>query len=393
MLRAVVLGSRFGGLAVLTWLRRLFPPSDLHVTVVDQWEEMVFRPGLVHAMDQSPQKLVPHVTINLRHFWQRHKIQAVHDTIVAVDPQRRMVHTTVHPPIPYDVLYIATGSTPKWDAIEGLDRHRAGICEGYLARHTAAINQRQHQGRFVFAAGPIFGAPQWTPAIHVGCECPLIESALLWDQHLRRIKQRGQAEITVVTPSSQIAEMAGPAAQHTLTEILQRRDINVVTNAQYVRVTDTRLELRERTLPLERIIWIPPQGGSAWLTQSNVADVHGWVPVTDHLQHPRWPDIYAVGDIVSQSWPKMGHSAMVQARIAVHHWAHTRQKRKTPPMAYNPQLLWVLEDSPGEALFVLSNVLWGGDRERVWHHPIPYWAKQLFQWSYVIRAGALPIMP
>ena len=85
---------------------------------------------------------------------------------------------------------------------------------------------------------------------------------------------------------------------------------------------------------------------------------------------------------------------MVQARVAVQHYWRTQRNQSLkalPP--FRPQLVWVLEDRPGQALFVLSDTYWNGRTERVWHSRIPYWAKQLFQKSYVKRSGALPIMP
>jgi sulfide:quinone oxidoreductase len=117
------------------------------------------------------------------------------------------------------------------------------------------------------------------------------------------------------------------------------------------------------------------------------------VPTTDHLRHPDWPEIYAIGDIVSHSWPKMAHSAMVQARVAVHDWVGRQFGRKKRPAPYRPQLVWALETGPGEAFFALSDVFYGGQRQWVYHGRSPYWAKQGVQWAYVRRHGELPIMP
>ena len=168
MQRAVVLGSRFGGLALLTWLRRFFSPADLMVTVVDQWQEACFRPGLVHAMDRPSPTFLKRLNMPLGPFWKKHHIESVHDTIVGVDPDRQRVHTATHRPIPYDVLFIATGAVPRWEAIPGLDLHRSGICEAYLARHTWEVNQRSPGHQVVFAAGPIDASAGWRPAVHVG---------------------------------------------------------------------------------------------------------------------------------------------------------------------------------------------------------------------------------
>jgi len=391
--RAVVLGSRFGGMAVITWLRRLFSPNLLSITVIDQWQEMIFRPGLVHAMDQSPDRLVSSVTIALPAFWKKLRLDFIHDTIVSVDPNRRWVYTAAHDPVAYDVLFIATGSTPLWTAIAGLEFCHQGICEGYLANRTAWLNRTQPEGAFVFAVGPIAGNPSWSPNIQVGCECPLLESALLWDQELRRRQLRDKVEITVISPADQLAEDGGPVIRERIEEMMAQRGITVVTGAQFVEVGDRHIQLQDRRIAYDRAVWIPPAGGSRWLRNSKLDDGYGWVPTDQFMQHPDWPEVYAVGDVVSHPWPKMGHSAMVQARVAVHHWAAGRQAKKRAVAPYHPYLVWALETGPGQAFFALSDVFYGGHRQIVYHGRSPCWAKQIFQRAYVARAGALPIMP
>ncbi len=390
---AVVLGSRFGGMAVITWLRRLCAPESLSITVIDQWQEMVFRPGLVHSMDQSPDGLVSSLTMALPAFWKRLHLDFIHDIIISVDPNRRLVYTAAHDPVAYDVLFIATGSTPLWTSIAGLEFCHQGICEGYLAHRTAWLNQTRPEGSFVFAMGPIWGNPSWAPRIQVGCECPLLESALLWDQSLRKRKLRDGAEITVITPAAHLAEDGGPMIRERVDEMMARRQINVVTGARYVEVGTGHIQLFDRRIAYDRVVWIPPAGGSRWLQGSDLDDGYGWVPTDPFMHHPDWPEIYAVGDVVSHPWPKMGHSAMVQARVAVHHFSAMRQGKTRGTASYHPYLVWALETGPGQAFFALSNVFYGGNRQIVYHGRSPFWAKQAFQWAYVARSGALPIMP
>ncbi|MCY0909651.1 MAG: hypothetical protein OWR62_14820 [Sulfobacillus thermotolerans] len=63
--QAVILGSRFGGLAVSTWLRRLYRPGQLAIVVIDQWRDTVYRLGLVHAVNNPPNKVMSSVQIPL----------------------------------------------------------------------------------------------------------------------------------------------------------------------------------------------------------------------------------------------------------------------------------------------------------------------------------------
>lgn len=390
--QAVVLGARFGGLAVVTWLRRVYSPGTLDIVVIDRWEETIYRPGLVHAMTVEPLQVLPPVRMAMAAFWKRHHVQFIHDTVTGLDPQRRQIYTVSHSPISYGVLFVTTGSDPGWDTVDGLGPHRGGICEGYLARQTSSNLTPRPPKRMVFAAGMIHGNPAWTPQISVGCECPLLESALLWEDRLRRSGLREDADIVVLTPAATIAESAGAQAQQWLRQAFSRRGIRVITGASYKKVTDSEVILADRRIAYDGSLWIPPYIGASWLEGSAIEDGYGWIPTDSYLNHPDYPDIYAVGDVVSHPWPKMGHSAMVQARIAVRHW-HAVQTRRPLPMPYHPELLWAMETGRGRGLFVQSDVFYGGTREIVHSGYWPWAAKQAFQKTYVSLRGAFPLMP
>ena len=391
-LRAVVLGARFGGLATVSWLRRLKFAAELEVIVVDRWQETVYRPALVQAMALGPAFRVSSMNMPLARFWRQHRVEAVQDTIVGVDPERREVFTASSPPISYDVLFVATGSEPAWDGILGLGPHRGGVCEGYQARHAARLNESWQGGHFVFATGPILGSPNWDPPVAVRCEPPLWESALLFEHRLRQTGRRQASMLTVLTPGSEVAEAAGPQTRQRLKRLLVSRGIRILTGVRFQEVTDREIVLADQRIPYDRALWIPPCQGSSWAQSSGISDRQGWIPTDHYLNHPEFPAIYAVGDVISHSWPKNGHAAMVQARVAVHHWQAKIRGGRTPA-PYRPELLWILDLGGGQGLFSLGDTFYGGHREVLVPGRSPYWAKHLFQAAYIATRGALPIMP
>lgn len=391
MLRAVVLGSRFGGLATLTWLRRTFSSQRLEITVVDQWTEMVYRPGLVHAGMGNPQQLGRY-RFSLLPLWRRLGAQGIHDTVWAIDPSRRRVVLASHPEIAYDVLFVATGVDPGWEAIEGLSPHRGGICEMHLARHTASRLQRWRGGTLLFAAGPL-GLPRADKAVPlVGCECPLIELALLTDGWLRRRGLRSRTKLILATPASAVGEEGGPRARTYLTRLLRQREVEVITRAEFRRVAEDAVQIGERWVQADAMVWIPPYTGSTLARRSGLADATGFIPVNGFGQHPDWPEVYAVGDVARTVGPKSGHAAMVQARVAVLHWASTVTRRPLPS-PYRPLTLWAMELGQGQGLLVVSDVFWGGQREFLYAGRLPVAVKRLFNRAYCLFRGALPIMP
>jgi len=392
MKRAVVLGARFGGLAVVAWLRRLYSPGHLEVTVIEQWQRMIYRPGLVDVFQSDPLSLMPRLTIPLAPYFKRRRVQLLTDTVVGIDPEKRHVIVASHAPVPYDVLFVATGMEPAWDAVSGLSRRHGGLCEGYLARRSGRLLHAEPHGRMVWAVGPLLGVDHWDPPATVGCECPVLESLFIWDRYLRQKHRRDQVELTVITPAARIAEMVGPRAREWVLTELDRRSIRLITGARYQQVTDRTVILSDQTVPYDHSVWIPPYRGPRWAQDTPLVDQGGWIPVSDHLQHPVFPDIYAVGDGISRSWPKQGHSAMVEARVAVTHW-HAQQEKQKPPPPFRPLMLWVLETGGPFGMFHASTTFWGGSRDILWRGHWPVWVKHAFGWAYIRRHGDLPIMP
>jgi sulfide:quinone oxidoreductase len=216
------------------------------------------------------------------------------------------------------------------------------------------------------------------------------ESSLLLDSALSPALRR-QTDIWLVTPAPTVGQALGHRARHRLLETMQRRHIHLLTNAEYVRVDSNGIHLRSGYLPANAMVWIPPYTGSPLARASHLDDGWGWVPVNAHLQHPEWPNIYAVGDITIHV-PKLAHSAMVQARVAVHHW--WAQVTKTPaPPPYHPQVLCLIDIGHGQGFFALNTTLYGDSRDLVHVGPAAQWAKRVFNRAYVWGRGALMVMP
>ncbi|CAB1128543.1 protein of unknown function [Candidatus Hydrogenisulfobacillus filiaventi] len=314
--RVVTVGARIGGLAGLYWLNRRFWRGELDVTVVERWQDGVFRPELVHALDRSP-GFVDHLMLDTRQAVQRrYRARWVHDTAVRVDARNRRLELAAGRPLPFDVLFLAPGVEHAWDATSGLGPELGGLCEAHLARHTATAVQGTPPQRLVLAAGPWLGDPA-APHLAAGFDMPLFEAALLWDGSRRRRRQRQGRSIRIVTPAPVGAEGAGPAGRRRLAALLQQRGIAFTVNARYRRVKPGRILLEDGEIPFDLSIWMPPYAGSRLARDSGLDDGYGWIPTHGWLRHPEWRFIFAIGDAGRLTVPKNGHQALVQARVAV----------------------------------------------------------------------------
>jgi len=389
--RVVIVGAQFGGLAALAWVRRLAGKHRVDVTVIAPRETAVYRPDLVHATRGRPD-FVRAARFEVAGYLRALGAAWVQDRVVGIDAKAATIHFMTEPPRRYDTLFWATGMDWAWELVPGLRPSARYICDDYAARATADAFSRAVPKQLVLAAGPMVANPRSLPSLPSSCECPLYETALLYRAHAAR-NPGGAPHIVLATPAPEVGYDLGPRGRAVLAHVLAEADIEVVPNVAYEGVDAGGLWLRgHQRLEADLAVWMPPTAGSRLARDSGLDDGYGWVPGNEYLQHPLWPNIYAIGDLSARTLPKMGHIAMVQARVAVNHWWSVLEKR-SPPAPYTPLMAEVLETGHGRGLLTIQDVLYGGKREWVWHSGPSLAAKQLFGWAYRRGHGALPIMP
>ncbi|MCL5015882.1 MAG: FAD-dependent oxidoreductase [Firmicutes bacterium] len=389
MHNVVVLGSRFGGSATAYWLSKLFERREITVTIVDQWTLMTYRPALVRVAAGHPAQADNwHIPMVRR--YQRAGFRFIRDTAYQIDPRAQKIHLATHPPLPYDTVFVATGADPAWEAIDGLGPHHGGVCEDYLARQTGYALSKT-AGPIVVGVGPLYysGSPV---RLRASLDVPALEVAFLLDAWLRKHRRRQDIPITVITPACVPGESLGPKSQAILTRELERRQIQLIAESKVEQVGDSHITLYpQRVIKADQMIWIPPYHGSQLARRSGLDDGWGWIPTDKYCRHEKWSNVYAVGDINRSALPKLGHIAMLQAKVAVHAlWAAMHHKSAQP---FTPFVLHVIWTGHGRGLFTLSDILYGGKRDWVYFGAPASLAKTAFNASYRFFSGWMPIMP
>ncbi len=391
MHKVVILGARFGGSAVAYWIHQRFSRRELDVTVVDQWDVMTYRPAMVVAASGSP-RLADQWHIAIRRRVEAAGFHFVRDNIFCVDPERQLVHLAGHRPLPYDTLFMATGTDPGWATIPGLGPEVGGLCEDYLARATAEKISRPFRS-YTTAIGPIRLNPQSRPHISASLDAPGFEVTFLVDARLRREHRRHGVSMTVITPASTPGEWLNPASQEFLARELKRRDIALITKARYTRASPHAIFLQDRKpVRSDVTVWIPPYHGSELARISHLDDGYGWIPTDEYLVHEHWPNIYAVGDISSRAVPKLAHIALMQARIATQHFHALRSRGRPEP--FDPYVLHGVWAGQGRGLLTKSRWIYGGGAGLTHVGAASSLAKAAFDQSYRLFSGWFgPIMP
>lgn len=237
-----------------------------------------------------------------------------------IDPDSNLVHLDDGRSIGYKQLIVCPGLRLAWEQIEGLEQAlgKNGVTSNYrydLAPYTWSLVRDLKGGKALFTQPPMpikcAGAPQ--KAMYLSC-----------DQWLRS----GTLNNIDVEFNSAAPVLFGVAAfVPPLMEYVKRYKADLVFNSNLVKVdgenrtayfdirrADGEVERVEKSFDMLHVA--PPQVAPDFVRQSPLADAAGWCEVNHKtLQHPRHPNVFALGDACSS--PNAKTAAAVRKQIVV----------------------------------------------------------------------------
>jgi len=239
---------------------------------------------------------------------------------VAIDPDERTVALGDGRTVGYGVLVVAPGLQLNWDGIAGL-RHtlgRDGVSSNYayhLAPATWDFIRNTTKGTAVFGqpngAIKCAGAPQ--KIAYLACD------------HWRREGVLDDIDVHLVLPGT--AMFGVPEFARILDQVVERYGITVHFSSEVVEVDPDAREAVVRNLaddtksrlPYDVMHLVPPQSAPDWIRRgplASAADPAGYVEVDKGtLQHPRYPDVFAIGDVAALPTSKTGAAVRHQAPV------------------------------------------------------------------------------
>jgi len=311
----VVIGGGTAGIGVTASLLRRRP--SLRIAIVEPNDKHYYQPAWTlvggGAFDvaktvQAMSRVIPK---------NAHWIQAAAKKI---DPDSNLVRLEDGRSIGYEQLIVCPGLRLAWEQIEGLEEAlgKNGVTSNYrydLAPYTWSLVRDLKGGKAVFTQPPMpikcAGAPQ--KAMYLSC-----------DQWLRS----GRLNDIDVEFNSAAPVLFGVAAfVPPLMEYVKRYEADLVFNSNLVKVDgENRIayfDIRRTDGEVERITKsfdmlhvAPPQVAPEFVRQSPLADAAGWCEVNHKtLQHPRYPNVFALGDVCSS--PNAKTAAAVRKQIVV----------------------------------------------------------------------------
>jgi sulfide:quinone oxidoreductase len=243
----------------------------------------------------------------------------IQDSVAEFRPDDNAILTTSGRIITYGYLVVALGIQIDWEKIPGLKAGigRNGICSNYSYQHVDYTWEclRNFQG----------GTALFTmPNTAVKCGGAPQKIMYLADDHFRRSGVRGRSRIVFASP--QDALFAVERYRKTLEKVVERKGIQTQFKQNLIELRpETRKAIFENvdthkrtTIAYEMAHVTPPMSAPDVIKRSRLANAAGWVDVDKFtLQHPRYVNVFPIGDCSGLPTSKTGAAIRKQAPVLV----------------------------------------------------------------------------
>ncbi|MDP4002691.1 bifunctional protein tyrosine phosphatase family protein/NAD(P)/FAD-dependent oxidoreductase [Methylobacterium sp. NEAU K] len=314
----VIVGGGAGGIAVAASLKARKP--DLDIALIDPADVHYYQPGWtmvgrgIFAPADTARTMASLIPDGVR--W-------IKAAVAAFEPERKAVILEGCRVVRYDRLVVAPGLKLNWAAIAGLAETlgQNGVTSNYrydLAPYTWDLVQNLRAGQALFTQPPMpikcAGAPQ--KAMYLSADHWLRQGRL--KDIMVELYNAGPVLFGVKEYVPALMEYvkrydAHLNFHHTLTRI-----DGPAKRAWFSRRTEDGCSETVET-GFDMIHVVPPQQAPDFVRASPLADAGGWIEVDPaSLRHPRFPEIYALGDACSAPNAKTAAAARKQAPVVAH---------------------------------------------------------------------------
>jgi sulfide:quinone oxidoreductase len=363
----LILGGGFGGVVAAERLAEQL--GDEHqITLVSRSRQFIFYPALVRL---AFGKCNPNdVSFDLRHTMLNRRLNFVEAEVAHIDPFDRKViiaHGEVEGKLPYDYLIFALGRRLATEKITGFYEHAHHLLNVDKAiKFGKAINEFK-EGRTV--VGQCFGAR---------LPVPVYETAFALARHFEKKAQRDRVRITVVSPETIESDIRDTDGAFALKRALDHHEIELLENFPIKSLTqNTAKTSTEEVLDFNLLMLVPPFQGSSAAHYMGVTDTDGYIHVDSNMRVKGHEHVYAVGDCVSFTGPKMGHMAVRQGEVAAANLAAEIAGHE-PTSEYSHEMRFVIDEAGTDALYLHKDI-WTDEPATVRQNRFWSWAKRIQQ--------------
>ncbi len=313
----VILGGGVGGLVAARELRKRLP-REHRVVLVDREREHLFAPSLLWLMVGL--RDAASIKRPLKRL-ERKGIEVRLGEVEKIDPETRQV-TVAGETLHADYLVVTLGAELAPETVPGLqDAGHNFYTEAGAERLHAALEATRTGRVVVMTAAPAYK-----------CPAAPYEAALLIDAFLRKRGLRDAVTVDVYAAEPGPMGVAGPEMSGAVKQLLEAKGIPYYPEHQ-VKAVDAagrRLEFSNGAqVDFDLLAYVPPHRAPRVVRESALAGETGWISVDRHTLETRFPNVYAIGDVVSiplklgKPLPKAGVFAHGEAEVVAKNIAAT----------------------------------------------------------------------
>lgn len=331
----VIIGGGTAGITVAARLLRKWKDAD--IAIIEPREAHYYQPlwSLVGAgvfPKEKSYRPEAHVMPD--------NVAWIRDAASSIDPDQRVVYTRNGRLIGYDYLVVAPGIQIDWDKVKGLPETlgKNGVCSNYSYRtvsYTWECLQSTTKGRAIFTS----------PGTPIKCGGAPQKIMYLASDYFRRKGILG-SQVQVEFWSAGTTIFGVEAFKRTLEKVVERYHIQTHFYHELIAIDGERKKAVFEFRPpegktevvevdFEMIHVTPPQSAPDFIKQSPLANAEGWVDIHPHtLQHPKYANVFALGDAGGAPYAKTGAAVRKQAPVVVHNLLEVMEKGRLEQPAY-----------------------------------------------------------
>jgi len=356
--QVLIVGGGTAGITVAAILKRRAPGTD--IAIIEPSHEHYYQPAFtlvgagVYPLARTRRAEESLIPLGVR--W-------ICDAALTFEPEKNTVRIKNGNVLTYDYLVICTGVKLDWGKIAGLVETlgRNGVCSNYSPAHVTytwdCLQRLQPGSRAVFTQPPLPfkcpGAPQ--------------KIAYLTADHLQRRGSLKECNLDFFVHAPVIFSV--PFFARECVKIAARYGINVHYQHNLVAVdgaakTATFEKVDEQnkgdkvTVPFDMLHVSPPQSPAEEIKSSPLANAAGWIEVNQNsMQHARYPNVFALGDVASSPNSKTAAAVRKQAPVVVGNILRMMGKRAIEGV-YDGYASCPLTTAVGKA--ILAEFIYGG---------------------------------
>lgn len=367
MANILIVGGGFGGVVAAESLAKRVS-DDHQITLISRSRHFIFYPDLVRL---AFGKCEPSdISFDLRDAMLDRRVRFIEAEVAHLEPDRRrviLVHGDIEGDLSYDYLIFAPGRRLATERITGFFEHAHQLLTKEDALEFGEVIRSFQEGRAVIGQCPGAHLP-----------VPVYETAFALARLFEERRSSEHVRITIVSPEPPGLQFGDGDVARALRSALDQHFIEYLPDFPIDRVTSTAVMTSNgHTMNYNLLMLIPPFRGPSAVMGLGITDDEGYINVNQSMRVRGVEGMYAVGDCVNFSGPKLGHMAVHQAEIAAANVALEIAGLEPIP-AYDHDMMLVIDEGGGETIY-LHKGLWVDDPAIVRQGRFWGWAKRVHE--------------